>query len=75
MIGDYTPTLITAEKRESIIEVLSYLHNKKKYKVETFHIAVSIVDRYYSALDKESRDPPKSAAMAAVSMLLAAKLE
>lgn len=50
------------------------LHRLKEYKTETAHLAVSIADRYLAAL-RNSRKAPNLAHLAAISILMAAKLE
>ena len=78
VIGNYTLSKecsVSAHEREQIIEFISHLHHKKQYKVETFHIAVSIVDRYFSTLISEGRQVPNGNLIATISMLMAAKLE
>ena len=78
VIGDYTSldkAIITDSKRQEIISFISDLYQIKKYKVETFHLAVNILDRYYSALSFNKRKAPCGVAMATISTLIAAKLE
>jgi hypothetical protein len=41
-----------------MVDLISYLTHKKKYKNETFHIAVSIVDRYQIALFSSGGEAP-----------------
>jgi hypothetical protein len=58
VIGDYTSledAIITDFSRFEIIKLIFDLNQIKKYKEETFHIAVSIVDRYYESLYKSKR--------------------
>jgi hypothetical protein len=66
---------VTPSERETIIELISYLHQKKQYKVDTFHVAVAIMDRYFRSLTSTKREAPIANIMATVSLLLAAKLE
>lgn len=75
MLGNYTSSVQSEEQREFIIELISFLQTKKKYKQETFHIAVSIVDRYSIALKRANRETPCGALMATAAILMAAKLE
>ena len=56
-IGDYTlctskngNTIIAPQQRELIVSLISSLTNKKKYRVETFHVAVGIMDKFHSKL-------------------------
>jgi hypothetical protein len=58
-----------------MVDLISFLTHKKKYKNETFHIAVSIVDRYLIALFSNGGEAPDSATLATVAVLMAAKLE
>ena len=51
------------------------LHTKKEYLDSTFHTAVSIVDRYISALNLHNCEAPESTLLATVALLVAAKLE
>lgn len=48
----------------------------KEYKVETFHLAVSVADRYLEALSRQASTPKVNlVALATISLLIAAKLE
>jgi len=59
VLGDYTSGFEQRQKeREYMVDLISYLTHKKKYKNETFHIAVSIVDRYQIALFSSGGEAP-----------------
>jgi hypothetical protein len=77
VIGDYTKEgVVTPADRDEIVKLMKLLHSEKKYKNETLHIAVSIMDRYHAALARPpSRRPPSKGAIATICMLMAAKLE
>jgi len=76
VLGDYTTGFEHRQKeREYMVDLISFLTHKKKYKNETFHIAVSIVDRYLIALFSNGGEAPDSATLATVAVLMAAKLE
>ena len=49
-IGNYvsyeSPMAITSEQRRQMIALIEILHKEKRYKEETFFLAVSVADRY-----------------------------
>lgn len=57
--------------------MISFLNKRKSYKVETFHLAVTIVDRYLKTLSADTliNDSINNVALATISVLMAAKLE
>lgn len=56
--------------------MIDKLHKIKEYKLETFHLAVSIADRYLEALSRQETTPKVDfVALATISLLIAAKLE
>ena len=74
VIGDYTsnsPIGITRDYRESVVSLIRTLHRLKRYRSETFFLAVSIADRYLSTLTSEL---PYLALLSITSLLMAAKL-
>ena len=76
VVGNYCSSSFVSEKaRCECTQLIGYLNQKKEYKHDTYHIAVSIVDRYLSHLAKNGRPAPELTALCVVSMLLAAKLE
>lgn len=61
IIGDYTKVIrknsagqavpiVSKEHREKIVGLLQVLNQKKKYRVETFHAAVGIMDRFHNKI-------------------------
>ena len=56
IIGNYTKMIVngkivvSADRREQTVSLIANLVKKKGYKFETFHSAVSIMDRYYFKL-------------------------
>ena len=57
--------------------MISFLNKRKSYKVETFHRAVTILDRYLKTLSADTliNDSINNVALATISVLMAAKLE
>ena len=55
--------------------MIGQLNSSKKYKLETYYIAVSIADRYLSKLATEKAVAPNLVCLATVAVLMAAKLE
>ena len=51
------------------------MHAAKKYKEETFFLAVSVADRYLVNLTVQKKQPPCLTSLAVISLLLGAKLE
>ena len=52
-IGDYTKVLddtgkpmVSGVDRMKMVQLVSHLHKRKGYRPETFHVAVSIMDRF-----------------------------
>jgi len=66
---------ITAFERGYAIQKIQYLHEKKKYRPETYFTAVSIFDRYLATIGQWNFSPGHACLLATVSMLLAAKLD
>ena len=58
-----------------MIALIEDLHRLKKYKEETFFLAVSIADRYLVNLTVQKMQPPCLTSLAVISLLLGAKLE
>ena len=85
-IGDYTqetygtgkPIISEAERRQNVV-LVAHLHKRKNYRVETFHVAVSIMDRYFSKIIMEERREreriPPQVSVVTASVLMAAKLQ
>lgn len=75
-IGNYcSPEFVSEQQRCECTQLIGYLNQKKEYKHDTYHIAVSILDRYLSRLAKSGRPAPELTTLCVVSMLMAAKLE
>ena len=51
------------------------LHEKKEYKPETLFTAVNIFDHYIAALGVQNFNKQKTITLAAISVLMSAKLE
>ena len=78
VIGDYTSlaSYFTPEKRAHIVNLLMHIHKQKKYKMDTFYIAVSLMDRYLKHVcESADKKIPAGPALAVICMLMAAKLE
>lgn len=80
MIGDYTSgqkPFMTSNQRESFVELIEHLHKRKGYRVETFHSAVSIMDRFLWQAHKQRlvKEVPSLPHLATICMLMAAKLQ
>ena len=74
IIGDYitnSPVGITRAYRESMVSFIQTLHRLKRYRAETFYIAVSIADRYLATLTNEC---PYLALLSVTTLIMAAKL-
>ena len=41
---------MSEKMRERIVSMIYFLIKKKEYKVETFYVAVSILDRYFDKI-------------------------
>ena len=83
VIGNYTQvmnaegkSIVSDKQRERIVSMMYYLVKRKEYKVETFYVAVSIMDRYFNKLINVFgyQNTPNWVQMAAVCVLMAAKL-
>ena len=82
MIGNYTSKKPRSEDkfklaphhRERMIVLMQELHRLKKYRIETIHFATGIADRYLVHLKANDAPAPDLVHLAAVSFLLAAKL-
>jgi hypothetical protein len=57
--------------------MINFLNKRKNYKAETFHCAVTILDRYLKTLSAGTllNESTNNVALATVSVLIAAKLE
>ena len=58
-----------------MVLLIEQLHELKGYKIETFYTAVSLADRYLSKISSQGRSLPCLISLAAVCMLMGAKLE
>ena len=67
--------LLTKKERQSCLQRMYMLHEKKKYKIETLFIAVSIFDRYLMMTGCWNIDKPKQLQLSVICMVLAGKLE
>lgn len=61
------------ESRESIVLLILFLWNCKKYKFDTLCLAVALMDSYLAKLN--TGKAPNLATIATVSLLMAAKVE
>jgi len=66
---------MTSDNRALLVKQITDLHKEKKYKNETLHLAVSIVDRYLLLCSQKNTPIPFGPTLAVVSILMAAKLE
>ena len=67
--------LINQDDRSYAVQKIFALHAEKKYKNETIFTAVSIMDRYLTAIGFWKYPRGKVLLLAVVSLLMAAKLE
>jgi len=80
-VGDYiktqTTTIFSYTDRERLVSVIQELHKKKEYKQETLHLASNIADKYIKIVlsSNGNRQMPNLYALAAIAMLMAAKIE
>jgi hypothetical protein len=65
--------IITDAQREKMVSLILDLHRQKQYRTETAHLAVSVADRYLSAIGLGPY--PDLVHLAAISILIAAKVE
>jgi len=82
IIGNYTSKKphpedrfkVAPHHRERMIVLMQELHRLKKYRIETIHFATGIADSYLALLKAKDAPAPHLVHLAAVSILLAAKL-
>jgi hypothetical protein len=80
IIGDYTSgskPVMSAVQREQVVELIEHLHRRKGYRIETFHCAVSIMDRFLWQVSKQklAQETLSWPHLATICMLMAAKLQ
>lgn len=65
---------ISSDQRKRMVILIEELHRKKKYRLETLFLAVSIADRYLINLTVSQKPAPCLVNMAVTCLLLSAKL-
>ena len=66
---------VMKKTRDSLVDLIQQLHERKEYRLETFYKAVSIADRYLAALAARDEKPPNLLHLGTLCMLMAAKLD
>lgn len=66
---------MSKKERQTCLQRIFMLHDKKKYKIETLFMAVNIFDRYLITVGHWNIDLAKQVQLGVICMILAGKLE